>query len=91
MGFGNPDLSLTGFEKAAIRNSIYPCDSGEGPWAEGWVSDVWPGCFCSLCDALERQSGTNSAHLKFLLDRDVKARSIRGKTHAKVIFCTVIL
>lgn len=36
---------------------------------------MWPGCFSALgvlCDPFERQSGTNSAHPKFLLDQDVK-------------------
>lgn len=53
---------------------------------------MWPGCFSALgvlCDPFERQSGTNSAHPKSLLDQDVKTSSMW--VHTKVIFCTVTL
>lgn len=68
------------------------CDSDRDPGLRGGsvicgqAVSAAPGV---LCNPFERQSGTNSAHPKFLLDLDVKTSSMW--VHTKVIFCTVTL
>ncbi|MBR9884195.1 MAG: acyl-CoA/acyl-ACP dehydrogenase [Oceanospirillales bacterium] len=72
-GLSNPMKALTGIEKMALKAKKVPGGysvSGTLPW----VSHIAPGQYCGAIAAVDRDDGTRSHEIMFMLDLDERVK-----------------